>query len=65
MTSAGNPDNFLLFEQIARRRCDIKTLRTRGRDSLDFHDVSVWALVDMMQAAYNAGFEAGEKAGAP
>jgi len=63
MTFTGNLDNFILFERIARKRTDIRTLRTRGRDSLDFHDVSVWALLDMMQSAYNAGFEAGQKAG--
>ena len=65
MTFTGNLDNFMLFERIARKRTDIRTLRTRGRDSLDFHDVSVLALLDMMQAAYNACFEAGKKAGQP
>jgi hypothetical protein len=60
-----DPALFSLFEQIARRRADIRTLRTRGRDSLDFHDASVWALLDMMQSAYNAGFEAGRKARRP
>jgi hypothetical protein len=62
MTFTGNLDNFILFESIARKRSDIRTLRTRGRDCLDFHDVSVWALLDMMQAAYDTGFEAGKKA---
>lgn len=65
MTFTGNLDNFILFENIARERADIRTLRKRGRDSLDFHDVSIWALLDMMQAAYDAGFDAGRKAGAP
>ena len=59
MSFTGNLDNFVLFERIARERTDIRTLRTRGRDSLDFHDVSVWALLDMMQSAYDAGFRAG------
>jgi len=63
MSFTGNLDNFMLFEGIARKRTDIRTLRTRGRDSLDFHDVSVWALLDMMQSAYDAGFEVGQKAG--
>ena len=63
MSFTGNLDNFMLFEGIARKRTDIRTLRTRRRDSLDFHDVSVWALLDMMQSAYDAGFEAGQKAG--
>jgi hypothetical protein len=65
MTFTGNLDNFILLESIARKRSDIRTLRTRGRDSLDFHDVSVWALLDLMQAAYDTGFEAGKKARSP
>jgi hypothetical protein len=52
-------NNLILFERIARERSDIRTLRTRRHDSLDFHDVSVWALLDMMQSAYDAGFKAG------
>ena len=63
MNYANNPELFALFERIARRRCDIRTLRTRGRDSLDFHDVSVWALLDIMQAAYDAGLKAGREEG--
>ncbi len=59
MSFTGNLDNFVLFERLARERTDIRTLRTRRRDSLDFHDVSVWALLDMMQSAYDAGFKAG------
>jgi len=62
MTFKGDLDNFMLFESIARKRTDIRTLRTRGRDCLDFHDVSVWALLDMMQSAYDAGLKAGKKA---
>ena len=62
MTFTGNLDNFMLFERIVRQRTDIRTLRTRGRDSLDFHDVSIWALLDMLQSAYDAGFEADKKA---
>ena len=62
MTFTGNLDNFILFEHIARERCEIDTLRTRGRDCLDFHDVSVWALLDMMQSAYDAGVLARKKA---
>ena len=65
MTFTGNLDTFILFERIARKRTDIRTLRTRGRDSLEFHDVSEWALLDMMQSAYDAGFEAGKKAQSP
>jgi hypothetical protein len=59
MTFTGNLNHFALFERIARERSDIRTLRTRGRDSLDFHDVSIWALLDMMQRAYDEGVKAG------
>jgi hypothetical protein len=62
MTFTGNLNNFLLFERIVRERCEhITTLRQRGSDSLDFHDVSIWALLDVMQSAYDAGVKAGKK----
>ena len=51
-----DPALFALFESIAKRRLDIRTLRTRGRDSLDFHDISVWALLDIMQEANSVGY---------
>jgi hypothetical protein len=57
---AVDPERFALFERLAIERLEIDTLRTRGRDHLDFHDVSVWALIDLMNAApYEAGFAAG------
>lgn len=62
MTFSGDLGHFMLFERIACQRCDIRTLRTRGRDSLDFHDVSVWALLDMMQSAYDAGYKDAQEA---
>jgi hypothetical protein len=33
----------------------IATLETRSSDSLDFHDVSVWAIKTALQAAFEAG----------
>lgn len=33
----------------------IETLETRGRDCLDFHDISIASLSAMLQAAYLAG----------
>lgn len=33
----------------------IETLETRHRDSLDFHDISVWELKSALKAAYEAG----------
>ena len=57
--TALSPDEIeLLFESIALDHLFIETLETRHRDSLDFHDVSVWGV----KAALEAAFEAGRKA---
>jgi len=40
---------------IAQRYLHIDTLERRLSDSLDFHEVSVWAVQDALQAAYNEG----------
>jgi hypothetical protein len=44
-----------LFEGIARNVLMIETLKSRDSDSLDFHEVSVWALRDALRLAYEAG----------
>ena len=44
-----------LLTEIAKKHLSLETLETRNSDSLDFHDVSVWALKDALQAAYEAG----------
>jgi c-di-GMP-binding flagellar brake protein YcgR len=51
-----------LLTQIAQRVLRIETLESRRRDSLDFHEVSVWELRDALEAAYNAGIEQRRKA---
>ena len=33
----------------------IDNLESRGRDALDFHDVAVWSLQEMLDEAYEAG----------
>lgn len=48
-----------LLQQIALDHLFVETLETRNSDSLDFHDVSVWAI----KAALNAAFDAGKQAG--
>ena len=40
---------------IALRQLEIPTLETRGRDRLDFHEVSVSSLAEALTAAYEAG----------
>jgi hypothetical protein len=41
--------------EIAKKHLNIETLETRKSDSLDFHDVAVWALKDALQEAYGDG----------
>ena len=43
------------LKQIALDHLFIATLETRSSDSLDFHDVSVWAIKTALQAAFEAG----------
>ena len=43
------------LQQIALDHLFIATLETRCSDSLDFHDVSVWAIKTALQAAFEAG----------
>ena len=50
------------LESIARQHLNIPTLETRKSDSLDFHEVSVWSLLEALQAAYDAGRSDGAKA---
>ncbi len=50
-----------LLTRIAQSKLRIETLESRRRDSLDFHEVSVWELRDALEAAYNAGLEQGRK----
>ena len=57
--TALSPDEIeLLFESIALDHLFIETLQTRHRDSLDFHDVSVWGVKSALQAAFDAGLRA-------
>jgi hypothetical protein len=61
-TDATAPRAALILE-IARRRFFLETLETRNSDSLDFHDVAIWAIRDALTEAFEAGRRAG--AGAP
>ena len=44
-----------LLTEIAKKHLNLETLETRSSDSLDFHDVAVWAIKDALQEAYEAG----------
>ena len=49
------PKKLAVLERIALEFTDVPTLETRHRDTLDFHDVSVWGLLRALDAAYEAG----------
>lgn len=51
MTSKQNKE----LEKIAEKVAGIETLETRKSDSLDFYDMSVWTIKELMQKAYDAG----------
>ena len=44
-----------LLTEIAKKHLNLETLETRNSDSLDFHDVAVWAIKDALQVASEAG----------
>lgn len=50
-----------LFEQIVSDRLGIQCLRRSGRDFYDFHDISVWGLLAVLEDAYAAGLAAGRR----
>ncbi len=47
--------------KIAKEILDLETLETRNRDSLDFHELSVWEIRDALVAAYTEGRKAAEQ----
>jgi hypothetical protein len=53
-TPANAPSEALLLE-IAINHFFVETLETRNSDSLDFHEVSVWAIRSALEAAFAAG----------
>jgi hypothetical protein len=40
---------------IARRTLNIQTLATRKMDSLDFHEVAVWQVLEALRLAHRMG----------
>jgi hypothetical protein len=48
------------IEKIAKKVLGLKTLETRSSDSLDFSTQPVWLLKEALEAAFEAGREAGE-----
>ncbi|CAI8819371.1 DUF6900 domain-containing protein [Methylococcus capsulatus] len=50
-----------LLTEIAQQQLGIDTLETQNSDDLDFHDTAVWCLKAALEAAYQAGIEAGRR----
>lgn len=50
-----------LLTRIAQQHLGIDTLETRHADDLDFHDTAAWRLKAALEAAYQAGIEAGRR----
>ncbi|NUQ51357.1 MAG: hypothetical protein HUU19_01515 [Phycisphaerales bacterium] len=51
--------------EAVRNRLGLETLEDRKRDALDFHDISVGSIRDIIALAFEAGFAAGSGAPAP
>lgn len=47
------------IEEIAKRMLLVETLETRGSDSLDFIETSVWSLKEALIEAYKVGKQEG------
>ncbi|MCM1265940.1 MAG: hypothetical protein NC200_07050 [Candidatus Gastranaerophilales bacterium] len=45
------------FSKIARDIAEIETLEQRWSDSLDFHELSVWTIEQLMYLSYLLGKE--------
>ena len=58
---ANAPSEALLLEIATKHLHGIETLETRNSDSLDFHDVAIWAIRAALEAAYAAGQSAAAK----
>ena len=43
------------LEKIAKEYFLVETLATRNMDSLDFHEISVWAIKGALEEAYKLG----------
>ncbi|QNN25122.1 hypothetical protein HED60_23535 [Planctomycetales bacterium ZRK34] len=43
------------IQNIARDLLGLETLEARRRDSLDFHELSVWQIREALEAAFEAG----------
>ncbi|HRQ72380.1 MAG TPA: hypothetical protein PLU35_05055 [Phycisphaerales bacterium] len=47
----------------AKVRLRLETLETRKRDALDFHEIPVWSIRDLVRHAFESGYREGLHAG--
>jgi len=50
---------------IANEHLDIETLQPQNRDQLDFYDCAVWTIQKALEAAFRAGYKAGQGSAIP
>ena len=62
-TNATRARRMAAAAEAVRERLGLETLADRKRDSLDFHDISVAAIRDVIDIAFSAGWDAGFEAG--
>ena len=58
-TSPANQRRIAEAIERVRQYLDYETMETRNRDALDFHDISVAALCDVVRMSFEAGYDAG------
>jgi len=46
---------------VIAQKLGFQSLETRNHDYLDFRDIAVWQVKAALEAAYQAGLEAGKK----
>lgn len=51
--------NIEIVEAIAQKKLGISTLKSRGSDRLDFHELSVDCIREALELAYKTGIDAG------
>ena len=50
-----SPEAIRQIAEIARTVLSVETLEERKSDRLDFHTISVWSILNALEAAYLAG----------
>ena len=55
-------DRDKIISEIATRILGLETLEARNRDSLDFHDLSIWSIKEALESAFEAGLQTGKEA---